>query len=215
MLVGCENVLLQQKTVGVPFPVLIQTGDTMRSENPVLPLVRAAKTSVLTRGMVLRQEIVRVACGALHSLAVDADGGVWSWGGMSRGQLGHGNLGKPFLSNPRQVAALRSDLVSHVGAGSTKLAMVILRYGSVLMERSVSSVCQTEFGNAWGVGGGSGVWGLPQYVFDQCGSDLHVGLGGVWVSRRRGYHIRRMFAEYPSGKPPICLCRMVVFPSLY
>lgn len=59
---------------------------------------------------VLRLEgAVRVAAGANHSLAVNWDGTVWSWGWNASGQLGDGTV--PDSSTPAQVSGLE-DVVS-------------------------------------------------------------------------------------------------------
>merc|ERR1711933_407360 len=34
-------------------------------------------------------KIVRIACGATHTIAVDENGGVWTWGNGDYGRLGH------------------------------------------------------------------------------------------------------------------------------
>ena len=37
------------------------------------------------------QRVVAVSAGAYHSLAITADGAVWSWGWGASGRLGHGD----------------------------------------------------------------------------------------------------------------------------
>ena len=48
---------------------------------------RRCRGSVLRRARRASPQIRAVACGAAHSLAVDAEGGVWAWGDNSRGQV--------------------------------------------------------------------------------------------------------------------------------
>ena len=56
--------------------------------------------------------VTAVACGSCHSLAVDADGAVWSFGHGVMGQLGHGDRNEQLA--PKRIAALAS--VRCVGA---------------------------------------------------------------------------------------------------
>lgn len=48
--------------------------------------------------------VVGVAAGGYHSLAVDSDGKVWSWGNFSNGQLGRGVINNTFVNFSSQVA---------------------------------------------------------------------------------------------------------------
>ena len=47
------------------------------------------------------QRVVAVSAGMVHSLALTADGAVWSWGGGSNGKLGHGDEQNQLL--PKKV----------------------------------------------------------------------------------------------------------------
>ena len=48
---------------------------------------RRCRGSVLRRARNASPQIRAVACGAAHSLAMDAEGGVWAWGDNCRGQV--------------------------------------------------------------------------------------------------------------------------------
>jgi len=61
------------------------------------------------------ERAVSVSAGAGHSLALTADGAVWSWGGGSLGQLGHGDLQNQLL--PKKIEALAGQRVVAVSAG--------------------------------------------------------------------------------------------------
>ena len=62
------------------------------------------------------QRVVAVSAGAHHSLAITADGGVWSWGDGEDGQLGHGNQQDQLL--PKKVEAFAGQRVVAVSSGS-------------------------------------------------------------------------------------------------
>jgi len=59
--------------------------------------------------------VTDVACGKEHCLLLTEHGQVWSWGGGSRGQLGHGCLGNE--ERPRLVSALDGMRIRKIAAG--------------------------------------------------------------------------------------------------
>ena len=61
------------------------------------------------------QRVVAVSAGDQHSLAITADGAVWSWGKGGAGRLGHGNLQEQPL--PKKVEAFADQRVIAVSAG--------------------------------------------------------------------------------------------------
>ena len=61
------------------------------------------------------QRIVAVSAGAYHSIALAADGAVWSWGYGTFGQLGHGDEQSQLL--PKKVEAVADQRVVAVSAG--------------------------------------------------------------------------------------------------
>jgi len=62
------------------------------------------------------QRVVTVSAGGAHSLALTADGALWSWGHGSRGRLGHGDQQMQLL--PKKVEALAGQRVVAVSAGA-------------------------------------------------------------------------------------------------
>ena len=56
-----------------------------------------------------------MSAGDYHSLAITADGAVWSWGGGAYGRLGHGDEQNQLL--PKKVDALTGQRVVAVSAG--------------------------------------------------------------------------------------------------
>ena len=63
---------------------------------------------------VLAQRVVAVSAGSSHSLALTADGAVWSWGCGRFGKLGHGDEHEQLL--PKKVEALTGQPVVAVSA---------------------------------------------------------------------------------------------------
>ena len=61
------------------------------------------------------QRVVAVSLGQNHSLALTADGALWSWGNGGYGQLGHGDLQSQLL--PKKIEALAGQRVEAVSAG--------------------------------------------------------------------------------------------------
>ena len=62
------------------------------------------------------RRVVALSAGGHHSLALTADGAVWSWGNSYFGQLGHGNQQNQLL--PKQVEAFAGQRVVAVSAGA-------------------------------------------------------------------------------------------------
>lgn len=61
------------------------------------------------------KEVKLVSCGYLHTIAVTADGRLYSWGGNRHGQLGHGTTSNELL--PREMASLEGKQVRLVACG--------------------------------------------------------------------------------------------------
>ena len=62
------------------------------------------------------RRVVAVSAGMVHSLALTADGAVWSWGGGSFGKLGHGDEQNRLL--PKKVEAFAGQRIVAVSAGA-------------------------------------------------------------------------------------------------
>jgi len=63
------------------------------------------------------QRVVYVSAGSEHSLALTADGALWSWGWGAAGQLGHGDQRHQW--QPKKVEAVAGQRVVAVSAGSS------------------------------------------------------------------------------------------------
>ena len=61
------------------------------------------------------QRVIAVSAGPVHSLALTADGSVWSWGWGGEGRLGHGDEENQLL--PKKVEAFAARRVVAVSAG--------------------------------------------------------------------------------------------------
>ena len=62
------------------------------------------------------QRVVAVSAGAHHSLAITANGAVWSWGSGAYGKLGHGDHQRQLL--PKKIEAFAGQRVVAVSAGA-------------------------------------------------------------------------------------------------
>lgn len=60
--------------------------------------------------------VLYISAGDNHSAALTIDGGVFTFGASSEGQLGHGKVGD-FVVNPRQVMELMGSVVTQVACG--------------------------------------------------------------------------------------------------
>jgi hypothetical protein len=70
-------------------------------------------------------EVVAVAAGAHHTLAIRSDGSVWAWGDNTFGQLGNGQWGMTQCSaRPVQVLGVGGEGISHPGEGTAAEARV-------------------------------------------------------------------------------------------
>ena len=67
------------------------------------------------------QRVVAVSAGYFHSLALTAEGAVWSWGSGGVGQLGHGDMQNQLLPKKVEAATQRVIAVSAGGCHSTAL----------------------------------------------------------------------------------------------
>ena len=64
-------------------------------------------------------KIIQVEAGATHSLALDSEGGVWSWGQSAFGALGHGNeMVQRVEWTPRKIRALENVRVKLLARSS-------------------------------------------------------------------------------------------------
>uniref|UniRef100_A0A3Q1F320 Probable E3 ubiquitin-protein ligase HERC6 n=1 Tax=Acanthochromis polyacanthus TaxID=80966 RepID=A0A3Q1F320_9TELE len=70
-------------------------------------------------------QVVQVACGNSHSLALTKGGDVFSWGLNSHGQLGHGKA-VTLQSTPVLVCALSGVAVTQISAGATHTLFLTL-----------------------------------------------------------------------------------------
>ena len=62
---------------------------------------------------------VSVACGTYHTVAINANGELWAWGGNSHGQLGIGNTTTTPYDTPQQVGTDTNWVSVACGAAHT------------------------------------------------------------------------------------------------
>ncbi len=66
------------------------------------------------------QNMTDISCGSSHSLSVDSQGNVYSWGNGQGGRLGHGiEVGE---NSPRQIQALQGKFIKFIEAGDASTA---------------------------------------------------------------------------------------------
>jgi len=81
----------------------------------------SSATPMLVRSL---RDVVSVACGDSHTVAVRYDGAVYSWGSSSSGQLGHGSThpstpaAPEFVPSPRCMSSLHRLRITSAAAGS-------------------------------------------------------------------------------------------------
>ena len=62
-----------------------------------------------------RVQVVKIACGCYHSIALSENGSVYTFGRGNHGQLGHGNIEDQKL--PKMVASLMDKKVVDIAGG--------------------------------------------------------------------------------------------------
>ena len=72
--------------------------------------------------------VAQVACGKSHSLALTAEGDVYSWGASDEGQLGTGRTAPAFV--PRYLSALQGTPVAMISTGASHCAALSV-YGRI------------------------------------------------------------------------------------
>lgn len=94
----------------------------------------------------LPRTIVAVAAGGIHSLALDADGTVWGWGGNTSGQLGDGT------NTPEQLRPVRVARPKDLAPGARFIAIAAGNYHSLALasDGSVYAWGLNESGQAAG-----------------------------------------------------------------
>ena len=84
------------------------------------------------------QRVVAVSAGGVHSLALAADGSVWSWGCGDLGKLGHGDTQLQLL--PKKVEAFAGQRVVATSAGATN-SIAITADGAVFTWGNGEDAC--------------------------------------------------------------------------
>lgn len=102
---------------GGAFEGQLGTGDTYMPGYFVMVPVKVA----------IDAQATAVAAGSFHSLALLADGTLWSWGMTASGRLGHGGDGK----GPGQVGLPEGAVVTQIDAGNAH-SLALLDDGTVL-----------------------------------------------------------------------------------
>lgn len=91
---------------------------------------RANRTSPNLLRMLRSQAIMFVAAGDFHSAVLTQDGGVFTFGSSSKGQLGHGTISE-YEVNPRKVFELMGSVVTQVACGQLHTIAFVPDSGNV------------------------------------------------------------------------------------
>ena len=90
-----------------------------------LALGPALGPTALTGPLLARGGVSAVACAGAKTLALAADGSLWSWGACSSGSLGHGpGEAGARVPRPRRIEALAGVRIVRVACGETASACV-------------------------------------------------------------------------------------------
>jgi alpha-tubulin suppressor-like RCC1 family protein len=111
----------QDPTVANPGCSALPTG-TLYDNKPDHHICTASRVQGLTR-------VVKLAPGNGFTIALTAEGRVWSWGNNASGQLGLGNTTRVYA--PVQVSALAAEFIVDIAAGNSHV-LALTRDGRVL-----------------------------------------------------------------------------------
>ena len=122
---------------------------TQHVRSKFLPAVVCLFLQQEKKHMRVRVAVANVSCGSEHTLAVDAEGSMWSWGKGAFGALGHGDT--QSLSVPKRIAAAFkvSDRIVNAVAGA-KHSVAITAGNGVLFSWGMGD--QGRLGNGSEVG---------------------------------------------------------------
>lgn len=102
-----QNLLWKKGAVWQRTPVHVGGALSRAGSQYSEPSESGAQTSAQS-GAQTGTQLIQVACGADHSLAVASDGNVWAWGRGEHGQL-FGSSDRPFTAAPRRSGALEGE----------------------------------------------------------------------------------------------------------
>lgn len=121
-------------------------------------------------------DIVAIAAGGTHSLALDSQGTVWAWGNNSSGQLGNGLVFDPALCDPG-AGADPGPLTGPVVGQPTPSRVQIPFEATQVAAGVAHSLAVAEDGSVWAWGSNSkGELGRPPAVRTEPEFDPHSGL---------------------------------------
>ncbi|KAJ6780383.1 hypothetical protein PWT90_03527 [Aphanocladium album] len=135
-------------------------------------LIKCQKTPVLIPSL---KDIVQVACGADHALALDKKGTIWGWGSHEQNQLGRRLFGRHTEHLiPRRVEVCRGG-AKYIASGEFHAFAIDKR-------DNVWAWGLNSFGEAGyskGAGGDSSLLPYPMKVADLCGKQIELIAGGA------------------------------------
>jgi len=96
---GLEDCNVQAEPIMLTLPAAAVAVSSTPSASPSASASASASTKPSGQGNFM--PITAIACGDVHTLAVRANGEVWSWGRGANGRLGHGSTSDVFT--PRNI----------------------------------------------------------------------------------------------------------------
>jgi len=150
------------------------------------------------------RRVVAVSAGDRHSIAITADGAVWSWGYGASGQLGHGDQQNQLL--PKQVEAFAGQRVvalcrlrNTIASPSPPTAVFMLGVWANAAALATERTCRTSCCPRRSSDSRRGGWGSERV----CSCELRRYSYSVLSTGKRPFLMRApRAAHYSGGAPP-------------
>lgn len=121
------------------------------SSSRILPDPVCKPEFVRVGGALANEDVLEVACGHSHTVALTADGRLFSWGRGDSGELGLRSLSDQSMPTP--VPTLDGHVWSHVGAGSYYTVALTVPATEAVPLSSASVIARLQHQGHQGVGG--------------------------------------------------------------
>ncbi|KAJ1609190.1 myosin fused to IQ motif and Rcc1 domain [Cryptosporidium canis] len=138
-----------QGQLGVPIMDIVSSNirEPVKFLDSEYRYTRNEKTGRMVRYLIRQVDYTRrirwVGCGSDHSMAITADGKLFTWGENIYGQCGHGH-NYSYILNPKMVEPLKEEQVYMASAGSRHCG-VVTQNGAVFMWGAGTHVCLEDY----------------------------------------------------------------------